>query len=209
MVNKGDAIGWDAWRDLPLDQQMGWRIPISMMLNITQLRRFQPVITTAEYLQYSGLPVTVETTNGYWDRSAYHQSRDPLGIHSDPTEGKPTLFVIENSWYDPAGVTRVDTLPEGMKQRGGWTTGNASAVQPGRWEVGDNDEAQLLLKSLLPDKNVVEWDEARSAVRQLASKIPEAIDREMVSPPDFDNNKFIEEVLNQNGWEVVYTFQGA
>ncbi|KAF8846365.1 hypothetical protein BDN67DRAFT_986692 [Paxillus ammoniavirescens] len=209
MVNKGDAVGWDTWRDLPLDQQMGWRVPISMMLNITQLRRFQPVITTAEYLQYAGLPVTVETASGYWDRSAYHQSRDPLGIHSDPTEGKPTLFVIENSWYDPAGVTRVDTLPEGMKQRGSWTTGNASAVQPGRWKVVDNDEAQLLLKSLLPDKNVVEWDEACSAVRQLASKIPEAIDREMESPPDFDNNKFIEEVLNQNGWEVLYTFQGA
>ncbi|KAF9229267.1 hypothetical protein BS17DRAFT_792228 [Gyrodon lividus] len=209
MVNKGDAVGWNDWRDLPLDQQMAWRLPISMMLNITQLRILQPVITTAEYLQYAGLPPTIETTSGYWDRNAYHQLPDPFGIHSDLTEGKPTLFVIENSWYDPPDVMRVDMLPEGMKQRGGWTTGNASVVQSGRWETGDNGEAQLLLKSLLPDKKAVEWDEARSAVRQLASQIPEAINREMTSPPDFDNDKFIEEVLNQNGWEVLYTFQGA
>ncbi|KAH0838292.1 hypothetical protein J3R83DRAFT_6569 [Lanmaoa asiatica] len=206
MLNRGDAVGWDNWRELPIEQQMGWQIPIQTMINITQLRQFQPVITTAEYLQYAGLPSTVETTSGYWDRSAYRQFPDPFASHGDRTPGKPTLFVIENAWYDPEGITRVDTVPDTMKGRGGWIAGNTSAVQASRWESRNDDTAQLLLKSLLLDKNVVEWDEARSAVRDLAVQMPESVG---TSSPNLESDEFIEEVLNQNGWEVLYTFQGA
>ncbi|KIJ68468.1 hypothetical protein HYDPIDRAFT_179583 [Hydnomerulius pinastri MD-312] len=210
MVNKGDAIGWGDWRDLPIEQQMGWQIPITMMLNITQLRRFQPVVTTSDYLQYAGLPVTLETSSGYWDRSGYHQSPDPFGIYGDASPTKPSLFVIENAWYDPEGVIRVDELSEGMKQRGGWTTGNASVVQSGSWQSREKGKAQVLLESLLPsDKHIVEWEEARSAVKELASQMPQAISGSMKNPPDFDNDDFVEEVLNLNGWEVLQTFQGA
>ena len=206
MLNKGDAVGWDDWRELPIEQQMSWQIPISMMINITQLRRFQPVITTAEYIRYAGLPPTVETTSGYWDRSAYHQSLNPFVSHSDGTLEKPTLFVIENAWYDPEGVTRVDTIPEAMKKRGGWAAGNTSIVQAGQWESHDSDATQFLLKSLLLDKNIVEWDEARNAVKDLAAQMPESVS---ASSPDLDSDEFIEGVLNQNGWEVLHTFQGA
>ena len=206
MLNRGDAVGWNDWRELPIDQQLGWQIPISMMINITQLRRFQPVITTAEYLQYAGLSPTSETTSGYWNRSAYYHSPDLLVSHSDNTFGKPTLFVIENAWYDPEGVTRVDTIPETMKRRGGWVAGNMSAVQASHWESREDDAAQSLLRSLLLDKNVVEWDEAQSAVRALAVQMPESVG---VSSPDFDSDEFVEDVLNRNGWEVLYTFQGA
>lgn len=206
MLNKGDAIGWNNWRELPIEQQMGWQIPISMMINITQLRRFQPVIATAEYLQYAGLPPTVETTSGYWNRSAFHQSPDPFTSGIDNTLGKPTLFVIKNAWYDPEGVTRVDTIPDTMKGRGGWVAGNMSAVQAGHWESRDNDAAQLLLKSLLLDKSVVEWDEARGAVGSLAVQMPESVGG---SSSDFNKDEFVEDVLNRNGWEVLYTFQGA
>lgn len=206
MMNKGDAVGWNDWRGLPIEQQMGWKIPISMMINITQLRRFQPVITTTEYLQYAGLPSTLETASGYWDRTGYHQSLDPSNSRGDRTVGKPTLFVIENAWYDPEGVTRVDMVPDAAKDRGGWIAGNMSTVRASHWESRDNDTAQLLLKSLLLDKNVVEWDEARSAVRDLAIQIPEAIG---ASSLDLESDEFIEEILNRNGWEVLYTFQGA
>lgn len=205
MLNKGDMFGWDNWRDLPIEQQVGWRIPIQMMINITQLRRFQPVITTAEYLQYAGLPSALETASGYWNRSAYHQSPDPYVSHGDRTLGKPTLFVIENAWYD-SGVTRVDTVPDTMKERGGWIAGDVSVVQASRWESRDSDAAQLLLKSLLLDKDVVEWDEARSAVRDLAVQMPESVG---AYSPNLESDEFIEEILNQNGWEVLYTFQGA
>lgn len=30
MVNRGDAIGWGEWRNLPIEKQMGWRIPIEV-----------------------------------------------------------------------------------------------------------------------------------------------------------------------------------
>lgn len=206
MLNKGDAVGWGNWRELPIEQQMGWQIPIQTMINITQLRQFQPVITAEEYLQYAGLPSTLETTSGYWNRSAYHQSPDPFASHGNRTLGKPTLFVIENAWYDPEGVTLVDTVPDTMKERGGWIDGDMSVVQPSRWESRDNDAAQLLLRNLLLDKHIVEWDEARSAVRELAVQIPESVG---ASPPNLESDEFLEEVLNQNGWEVLYTFQGA
>jgi len=206
MLNKGDAVGWNSWRDLPIEQQMSWQIPISMMINITQLRRFQPVITTTEYLQYAGLPSTLETTSGYWNRSGYHQSPDPFASRGDRTLGKPTLFVIENAWYDPEGVTRVDMIPDTMKRRGGWIPGDANTIQGSRWESRDSDTAQLLLNSLLLDKNVVEWDEARSAVGDLVAQMPESVG---ASSPNLESDEFIEEVLNQNGWEVLYTFQGA
>ena len=206
MLNKGDAFGWNNWRALPIEQQLGWQIPISMMINITQLRRFQPVITATEYLQYAGLPRTLETTSGYWNRTGYHQSPDPFVSHGHRTLGKPTLFVIENAWYDPEGVTRVDTIPDTMKGRGGWIAGNMNTIQASRWESRDNNTAQLLLKSLLLDKNVVEWDEARSAVRDLAVQMPESMG---ASLPNLESDEFIEEILNQNGWEVLYTFQGA
>lgn len=206
MLNKGDAVGWGDWRELPIEQQMGWQIPIQVMINITQLRRFQPVITTAEYLQYARLPSTLETMSGYWNRSAYHLPPGPFASHGNRTLGKPTLFIIENAWYDPEGVTRVDTVPVTMKERGGWIDGDMSIVQPSRRESRDNDAARLLLRSLLLDKHVVEWEEARSAVRDLAVQMPESVG---ASPLNLESDEFIEEVLNQNGWEVLYTFQGA
>jgi hypothetical protein len=54
MVNKGDAIGWGEWRDLPIEQQMGFRIPIAVMLDIPHLRKTHNVITIAEYLRLQG-----------------------------------------------------------------------------------------------------------------------------------------------------------
>ncbi|KAF8140274.1 hypothetical protein EV363DRAFT_1500568 [Boletus edulis] len=180
MLNRGDAIGWDSWRDLPIEQQMGWQLPITTMINITQLRRFQPVITTAEYLRYAGLPSTHETTSGYWNRSGHHQSPGPFASHGDRMYAKPTLFVIENARYDPEGVTRVDMIPDVMKERGGWIAGNLGT-------------------------SVVEWDEARSAVRDLAVQMPEVIG----ASSDLESDAFLEEILNRYGWEVLYTFQGA
>ena len=38
MVNKADAIGWDEWRELPYEQQMAFRIPISLVLDLPRLR---------------------------------------------------------------------------------------------------------------------------------------------------------------------------
>jgi len=55
MVNRGDAVGSDDWRELPIEQQMAFRIPISTMINLPHLRAHQPVITVSEYLRLHGL----------------------------------------------------------------------------------------------------------------------------------------------------------
>jgi hypothetical protein len=54
MVNKGDAIGWEEWRKLPYEQQMGFRIPITLMFDLPRLRARYPIITASEYLRLHG-----------------------------------------------------------------------------------------------------------------------------------------------------------
>lgn len=92
MVNHGDAVGSDEWRKLPANEQLSWRVPIGVMLNLTLLRTTQPVVTTAEYLRIRGIPNTPERTNGHWDRENYHRTSDKYGK-------KPTLGVIQNWRY--------------------------------------------------------------------------------------------------------------
>ena len=54
MVNMGDAIHSEDWRGLPIEEQMGFRIPISIVVNMTNLRHRQPIITASEYLRLHG-----------------------------------------------------------------------------------------------------------------------------------------------------------
>lgn len=35
MVNRNDAVGSDEWRELPIEQQMAWRIPIEVRISTT------------------------------------------------------------------------------------------------------------------------------------------------------------------------------
>ncbi|KAH7930947.1 hypothetical protein BV22DRAFT_1077535 [Leucogyrophana mollusca] len=216
MVNKGDAIGWDEWRKLPIEQQMGWRIPITEMLNLTQLRRAHPVVLVSDYLRYHGLPETTETSSGWWDRTAYHQAPNANGVH-DPEIKSPSLFVIENNWYDPDGITRVDELPEAVKIRGGWLAGNQSEPQSGNWSELAKPKHQLLLETSLPaGKTSMEFEEARGALKVFSS-LPftysdleaSAGKGEQPSHLDINRDDDFEKILNYNGWEVLHTFQGA
>jgi hypothetical protein len=120
MVDHGDATGTNEWKKLPIKEQMAWRVPISVMLNLTLLRNAQPVITVAEYLRLHNMSEETEANDGNWQRHMYPQS--PYVF--DATRRKPTLQVIENNWYDPHGINRVDMIPEAMKRRGlesrGW-----------------------------------------------------------------------------------------
>ena len=50
MVNRGDAVGSDDWRVLPIEKQMAFRIPISIMIDLPHLRAHHPVVTV------SGIP---------------------------------------------------------------------------------------------------------------------------------------------------------
>ncbi|KAI9450405.1 hypothetical protein BJY52DRAFT_1227242 [Lactarius psammicola] len=115
MVNKGDAIGSDEWREMPIEKQMGFRIPISVVVNMTHLRNRQPVITASEYLRLHGQDPERESSSGFWPRKMYNTH--PNVFETNKTM-KPSLFVIENHWYNPTNTTRVDYIPEAMKRRG-------------------------------------------------------------------------------------------
>jgi hypothetical protein len=99
MINKNDAIHTDQWRKLPLDQQMSWYIPLEVMIDIPRLRAKHPILLMTEYLLLQGLDPKRETTNGWWDRSYYHQG-----------EEQPDFYFIPNKAYEPDGVVRVDTI---------------------------------------------------------------------------------------------------
>lgn len=195
MVNKGDAIGWDEWRELPEEQQMAWQIPMTQMLNLTQMRQTHPVILTSDYLRLHDMPVSTETSSGYWDRNSYHVSSG-----SKPA---PSLYVVENSWYDPEGVTRVDVLTEDMKTRGGWMPGRADEPRAGRWPDVEKTSVQESLESVLSDKRALSWDEAKGLIQ--VSHVCDGGECATSS----DDDTVIEDVLRDNGWEVVYSFQGA
>ncbi|KAG9098381.1 hypothetical protein FRC06_006468 [Ceratobasidium sp. 370] len=100
MVNRGDAIGWGEWRNLPIEKQMGWRVPIGVMLDLNHLRKTHSVVTVAEYLELNGMPASTEWSNGAWHRENYQNG------------GKLSIHVIPNNEYDPAPMVRVDNLPK-------------------------------------------------------------------------------------------------
>ncbi|KAH9065732.1 hypothetical protein EDB87DRAFT_1592884, partial [Lactarius vividus] len=200
MVNKGDAIGWDEWRELPFEQQMAFRIPISLMVNITHLRSRQPVITVSEYLRLHGQSPESESTSGFWPRDSYHTHHNVFETNKTKT---PSLFVIENHWYDPAGTNRVDYIPEAMKRRGNLEHHSEQDNYDGGaeyWPPLEPTEISSRLAAALPENHfVLGWNAAKKV---LMSSDPD-------EEADLDDDSAIEELLNAHGWEVLHTFQGA
>ncbi|KAK0439464.1 uncharacterized protein EV420DRAFT_1583738 [Desarmillaria tabescens] len=150
MVRKGDVMKsneWE-WKDLPVEQQMAWVIPIEFMLNITHLRRYQPVVTVAEYLHLHGYdhPEVVER-DGRWLRDAYHAPN----LKNVFTGKVPSLYAIESEFYDPKEIVRVDELSEDVKAR------MSSTVMEVNGKVNEK------LREALPEnKLVLDWDTAKS-----------------------------------------------
>ena len=193
MVNRGDAVGVDEWRELPIEKQMAFRIPISIMIDLPRLRARQPVITVSEYLRLHGLDPESESSRGHWEREIYHTH--PSVFESNKTK-TPSLFVIQNQWYEPSGSTRVDYIPQAIKERGGWERYSPSQSQEtgGYWPfVVPTDVSRRLA---IGNSGVRDWDAAKRVL--LSSKIEPEV--------DLGDDKVVEDVLNANGWEVLYTF---
>ncbi|KAF9024435.1 hypothetical protein BDZ89DRAFT_954732 [Hymenopellis radicata] len=145
MVNRGDAVDNDEWRELPIDQQMGWKIPIELMINITHLRHAHPVLTTADYLRLHGQDPSSEASNGHWTRDLYHSRPNLI------TGRFPSLKVIPNSAYDPEDVVRVDRiLDDDTAER--------------NFSVADPQVVQTLYAALPAGKSILEWQQAQSAL---------------------------------------------
>jgi hypothetical protein len=194
MVDRGDAVGSDEWRELPIEQQMAFRIPISVMLNLTHLRARHPVITVSEYLRLHGQDPEIESSRGSWEKESYHTHPSVFESNADGTK-TPSLFVVENNWYEPQGTTRVDSIPQAMKDRGKWEPYNESESQDtgGYWpfEVPTNISTHL---ATLARGGRINWDTARASLRSFQPEL------------DLDDDKVFEDVLNANGWEVLHTF---
>lgn len=139
-------MGNDEWRDLPIEQQMGWRIPIGVLLNITRLRDAQPVITTTDYLRLHGLDPLDESTNGYWQRKQYHASQNVF------TGQTPSLFTVENHDYEPKRTVRVNELSPQWQARASNTSQFNSTVDA------------VLREALEEDKVILEWDAVQLAL---------------------------------------------
>lgn len=211
MVNKNDAIGWDEWRNLPIEQQMTWKIPITTMFNVTHLRLTHSVILLSDYLRLHNISTDQEGSNGAWLHETYHQQPNIFSGR------KPTLNVIKNQWFDPEDILRVDVLPEGMKTRGNWTEegGDWSRAQRGGWQNNVTTITSRALYAAVPsdrDRQFLSWEEARSA---LDFDIPEerfgtnVTSLKSGSRWDLSSPEQMEKVLQVNGWEVLYTYSGA
>ncbi|KAG9125975.1 hypothetical protein FRC07_005383 [Ceratobasidium sp. 392] len=103
MVNRGDALNSDEWRNDPIQQQMGFKLPIGIMLDLTHLRKTHSVVTVEEYLLLHNLSTSVEWSTGHWHPVNYHKTEPPVSLH-----------VISNGDYDPKPLVRVDRLPPGV-----------------------------------------------------------------------------------------------
>lgn len=201
MVNKGDAIGWDEWRHLPYEQQMGFRIPITLMFDLPRLRARHPIITASEYLRLHGLAPESESSSGYWPRDYYISSPNIF----EPNQTKlPSQSIIQNQWYDPSGTNRVDYIPEAMKRRGEWERYPDSETHDhenaGYWPPNEPTNISDLLTSALPEgKVVLEWGAVKSVLRDFTVGLEEGI----------NDDRVVERVLNDHGWEVLHTFDSV
>lgn len=185
---------------------MGWKIPITLMFNLTHLRQTHPVMLTSEYLRLHNISEDQEWSNGAWLRSTYHKH---ASVFEPNQERKPLLHVIENWWYDPAGVNRVDQIPQSMKARGGWDDdgGDFSQGQRGSWGTVPSTVTSRYLQQALPaDRSFLHYYEARAV---LEMKPPEQNGRAGEKRLDISTDEALEEVLRANGWEVLYTYGGA
>jgi hypothetical protein len=193
MVNRGDAVGSDEWRVLPIEKQMAFRIPISIMIDLPHLRARHPVITVSEYLRLHGLDPEAESSRGSWERELYHAR---LNVFESNNSKTPSLFVIKNQWYDPSGSTRVDYIPQAMKERGNWERYSPSQSQEtgGYWPFVVPTDVSRRLAS-----GVLDWDAAKRVL--LSSELEPEV--------DLDDDKVVEDILNANGWEVLHTFFSA
>ncbi|VDB91199.1 unnamed protein product [Peniophora sp. CBMAI 1063] len=196
MVNKNEAMNTGVWSDLPLEQQMGYRIPIPLMLNITAMRAVHPVVLVSDFLRLHDLPLDIEVGNGHWGREAYHTHAP---IHGAPL-GAPDLYVVKNEWYDE-GFYRVDVLPEDMKRRGGWVSAAASVDGPtGHWEERQENDVSLRMRESFDSwGHLLPWKDAIETLRVTSAR----------DTHDLDNEEGVMAALHANGWEVLQTFLGV
>jgi len=178
---------------------MAFRLPISVMMNMTHFRNRHAVITVSEYLRLHGKDPESESSNGHWSRLFYHDHANVFETNQTKT---PSLFVIQNHWFDPAGINRVDYIPEAMKRRGNlehnpgpehYIDGSVEYWPP----LEPTGLSDKLTAALPNDHRRMDWTTAK---RVLVNSI------DLVGDVNIDDDQVVEELLNSHGWEVLHTF---
>ncbi|KAI0034661.1 hypothetical protein K488DRAFT_77072 [Vararia minispora EC-137] len=198
MVNKGKAMNDDRRDGGPPEQQMAWRIPLPMMLNITRMRESHPVILISDYLRLHNLSAELETGDGSWDRERYHANTN---LHNMDEPRGSSLFVVENDQYDLNGIVRVDYLPDDMRARGKWSTVNVTGdnTARGRWAMAERNDISSRLSMDIRHSGTVIWNRALRRLKQSMAK----------DLFDLESDAGVVEALHHAGWEVVYTFEAV
>jgi hypothetical protein len=163
------------------------------MFNLTHLQQSHAVITTSDYLRLHNISADLESSDGHWDTETYHVN-NALGSQ------EPSLYAVENWWYDPDDFVRVDLIPEDMRSRGGWSTqgGDASRAQFGSWnDTTDSEIYHSLMEALPAGRPLLDWNSVRRVVE----------DGDRITPES--SAGAIGDVLRENGFEVLYTYDGA
>ena len=197
LVNKTEALHTDQWAALPVEQQMAFRIPLPLMLNITRMREVHPTILVSDYLRLHDLPASIEASDGSWRRGDYHQHAN---VFSPPHSHHPTLFVVANRWYDAGKTIRVDQLSDEMKTRGRWVQGvGAGNGTGGHWSEWEETDISKNLRGSLNYAGVVNWP---AAVHRLEKM-------EVAQRYDLSREEDVISALQENGWEAVHTFEAV
>ncbi|KAG8910370.1 hypothetical protein FRC02_007240 [Tulasnella sp. 418] len=124
-------------RDLPQELQMGWEIPLEIMLDIPHLRKYHKVILLKDWLKIHGLDPAIEIgRSGDWWPKLYSKTDPPTPIH-----------MIPNNEYDPKGIVRVNDMS------------NLSHVS-----TDISSTIHLTLKNTLGDRLVLDWEEAKKVL---------------------------------------------
>ncbi|KAG8961209.1 hypothetical protein FRC03_005673 [Tulasnella sp. 419] len=136
MVNRGEEMNTYQWNKLPKELQMGWKIPLEIMLDIPHLRKYHKVILLKDWLKIHGLDPAIEMgRNGDWWPMLYSRTSPPTSIHTI------------SSWeYDPQGVVRVDDASKLSR-----IVTDKPSVMPAK------------LENALGDNVALDWEDARRA----------------------------------------------
>lgn len=145
MMNRGTATGVGDWVNLPMEKQMGFKIPIDIMLDLPYLRQHHNVITVKEFLLLHNLDPLRERTDGYFDREYYLGGQDG--------GEKLTLHTIQNHLYDPSGFVIVDL--KAPLENHGVTPGGP--LSPKLWSLMENKDFDY--------KDGIGWEDARNALK--------------------------------------------
>jgi hypothetical protein len=161
MVLLPNAIGLRDRGERPVENQMGFRVPIAVMLDLPRLRTRHPVITVSDYLRLHGLNPEFESSGGAWLQESYHSHPNVFEPNKTKT---PSVFIIENHLYEPAGTNRVDYIPMAMKERGGWERYSRSGNGEGSGHWPEEKSTSWLSSAIPEDKAILEWDSAKDAL---------------------------------------------